>query len=52
MSAPKTPPAANDNNPVQETTLSVSDLARGMGVDEDILLQRLAEILSKRTQKP
>jgi hypothetical protein len=44
------PPArpANNNDRIPKNFISFSDLATGMGLDEDVLLQRLAKIFSKR----
>jgi hypothetical protein len=42
--------ATNDNaaTPAAAVTISFSDLAKGLGRDEDDLLMQLAEIFSKR----
>lgn len=39
---------ANDNT----KTVSLTDLAAGMDIDEDILLERLAEVLSRHAEEP
>ena len=45
MSNPKTSkPPANDN------PISLTDLAKASGIDEDTLLERLAGILSRREE--
>ncbi len=41
-------PRANDNNTAPSDAIPFSDLALAMGVDEETLLQRFAEILRKR----
>lgn len=38
---------SNDNDPPSDA-VSFTDLALALNIDEDILLERLAEILSKR----
>jgi hypothetical protein len=41
-------PSVNDNALTPDTVISFSALAEGMHIDEDTLLQRFAEVLSKR----
>lgn len=41
---------ANDNAEPPEDAISLTDLARLSGIDEDTLLQRLAGILSRRVE--
>ena len=38
----------NDNEPPPSGAISFTDLAKAMGVDEDFLMRRLANILNKR----
>lgn len=39
---------ANDNPERSKAAISFTDLAAGLGVDEDFLLRRLARILASR----
>ena len=45
------PPRISNDNKEPPATISFTDLAASMGVDEDFLLRRLAKILNKRTKK-
>ena len=40
--------AINDNETVSAPMLTISDLARGLGISEDDMLKRIAKTLSKR----
>jgi hypothetical protein len=44
--------AANDDNSPPAKTITFTDLASAMQMDEDLLLHRLAEILRKRENSP
>lgn len=43
-------PAANDNSGPSFGSISFSDLAKQSGISEDCLLERLAEIFSRREE--
>lgn len=45
---PAPTPAVNDNDPAPPNAVSLTELASLMQVSEDVLLERLAGILSKR----